>query len=317
MSQSQNPNQFPKAKDILDKELRLSGWHSLTNPTDIFDTLEICVNNTYKHIRSACWGDNVRTMACDALFKEAQAGIRAARKGIESVSFSAVNNTEKAPAKSKTDWFQPVLLVISAILVLWCCIRSRKLLSIAIGVFAVIVIISALMREIQRFIQSGGPMKIVRFLASMFRLEKLLARAENALSKMAEADPKPEAAPMRTKMDIMHLEKECMKQMDIIDSNLVLFNDPVVVSSDEAALSSLVRILIQEKYTGSDSLPDSVKTVLAQHLQAHGLKVVEYSAESAHLFQTQPMDETFTIFPAILDKDGSVIEYGLAGVCEE
>ena len=52
-----------------------------------------------------------------------------------------------------------------------------------------------------------------------------------------------------------------------------------------------------------------------RYLDINGIQLMDYSEDTAHLFQTQPMDETFTIFPAVI-KDGNLEEYGRAGVKE-
>lgn len=107
-----------------------------------------------------------------------------------------------------------------------------------------------------------------------------------------------------------------MRQMDVIDSNLMLFKVQAVTKDDDGTLLSLVRTMIQEKYVNDDAYPEAVAVELQQYLDDNGLTLLDYAPEHAQHFQTQPMDETFTIFPAILDKNGHRIEYGMAGVQE-
>ena len=56
-------------------------------------------------------------------------------------------------------------------------------------------------------------------------------------------------------MNAAALEEECLRQMDVIDSNLGLFHDPAQQKDDNGSLLPLVRMILQEKYACEGTFP--------------------------------------------------------------
>lgn len=308
-------NYFPNACTILSGELKAARWHNLTDPEKIFDVLDSCMDSTYKQVRSACWGDKVRTMACDVLFREAQVSIDLARSSLDAMTVTVSPAPQASVREKKTDWVQPILLLLGAVLVLLGSVGFNMIRTL-LGVLAAMCILSALMREMQKLMQNGAGMKLVRMAAKLLKKEKLLQWAEKLFPAH---DPKPQTnqTALSIELDAAELEAACLQQMNVIDSNLALFFNPVQQKDDGGNLLPLARTILQEKYASPDALPESIEMEVEQYLRANDLRAIEYDPQHAAMFQTQPMDETFTIFPAIVDGNGCLIEYGVAGVQEE
>lgn len=305
---------LPNARTILSEELKLAHWHDLTDPQKIFEVLDSCMDRTYKQVRSACWGNKVRTIACDVLFKEAQTSVALARSSMEALTVSRVSATEKDGRENSPDWIQPILLLLGTVLVMVSSIHGLNIFRILLGVLAALCILVALLREIQRLLSGGIGVKILNIATKLLKKSKLL----KLIQKGVDLKPKQSAAvKFVLDMNAAALEEECLRQMDVIDSNLGLFHDPVQQKDDTGTLLPLVRTILQEKYACEDAFPESVEAELAQYLHANDLHAVDYDEQHASFFQTQPMDETFTIFPAIVDGKGCVIEHGIAGVRED
>lgn len=302
---------LPNARAILSEELEYAHWYDLTEPQKIFDTLEACMDCTYKKVRSACWGDHTRTIACDVLFKEAQISVALARTSMEAMCLA--RNPEIEKKEKATDWIQPVLLIAAAVLVLIGCIHGLNLLQIFLGAMGALCVLAALMREIRRLMRSSGMAETLLHLAQkLFKKKKWLKWLEKHAASKQPAEEK-----YTLTMNAVALKDDCLRQMDVIDSNLCLFHDAVQPKDDDGTLMPLVRSLLQEKYASVEPFPESLDVELTQYLHDKDLHPVEYDEQHAYLFQTQPMDETFTIFPAILDGEGCMIEPGVAGVKED
>lgn len=307
--------ELPLARTLLAEALKQEKWYGLTDPKMVLSVLDSCVEKTHKSVRGACWGNHVRTMACDALFREAKAGIAMNRRYQEILCVSEPVSAANAAANEKADFVQPILLLVGAVFALWGSIGGMNIIKTLIGIAGGVCIIGALLREMQRCIADKFVMGLIRFGAKLFRKEKWLQRAEKWINKSAAKQETPRSAPPRFRLDPAVLEEVCLRQMDIIDENLAFFNDPEEVGNDDEALMPLAELLLQEKYDGGISM--ELAEMLDQYLRARKLQVLEYDAEHAGLFHTQPMDETFTISPAILDENGKIISYGVAGVREE
>lgn len=304
---------MPSAHVILAEELKLAGFHNLTEPRAICDAMEACIERTYKQVRSACWGNRMRTIACDVLFREAQQSAAALRAALEGVTVN-LPAPENCGAR-KADWLQPVLLLAGAALGLLGSVRSFNVISILLGVGAALCILAALLRELQRAFADGAGIKLARIIARRLKLSKLLAFAEKHAAAQ-HASP-AEAAQPSLALDAAALGTSLLQQMDVIDENLGLFRDEAQPADQSGALLPLMRAILQERCADPQSIPEPIAVELEQYMRANGLRAVEYDAAHASLFQTQPMDETFTIFPAILDGKGNIIEHGIAGVQEE
>jgi len=303
---------FPSAREILSEELKSAGWHEQTEPSKLFDTLDACMERTYEQVRSACWGNKMRTMVCDVLFREAQTSVDLARASVESLSISRVSTQGKR--ENRPDWIQPTLLLLGAVLGLLGSIHGINFLRIFLGILGAMCVLGALIREFQRLLHSGIALKLLQAMAKLLKKAKWL----KLLLKRIDAKPRQEAqSEMMVEMNAEALEEICLRQMDVIDSNLGLFHDPAQQKDQGGMLLPLAQILLQEKYARGDVFPEAVEAELMQYLRANSLRIVDYDAQHASFFQTQPMEETFTIYPAILDGEGRVVEYGVAGVREE
>lgn len=317
------------AKAAFDDELTLSKWHHIKDPQQSIKVLVECLERTHKRVRSACWGDRMRLAACDALFREAQAGVMLTQEALHSIGATvstapvAVEAPEPKQAES-ADWIQLTLLTLSSVFALISFVKSEYLTNILLGVAAVLCILMALLRE-GRSIHWEGPLAHIAKWLSRFALWKRLGEMCKRLLPAKKPLPSPAvrtAPPKQTVQVSVHLDAEkikaaCLHQMEVIDSNLMLFSEPSSAQDTKGSLLSLVRTMIQEQYVTPNAYPGAVSDELQRYLQDNGLILVDYSPEQAHLFQTQPMDETFTIFPAILDRDGRLMEYGMAGVQEQ
>lgn len=317
--------QMISAKATLEEELILAKWHEWTEPQQSFKVLFECLERTHKRVRSACWGDRMRLAACDALFREAQAGVLLAQESLAAVRATVHMEAEEAQtppaAESGTDWVQIILLAISAVLALISFVKTVLITNIILGVLAVLCILMALLREGRNIQWNAFLLKLLSPLVKRLHCQWLakpftvLAQEKPAAKQFVAAAPN---AATSVSIEIKHdqLKDVCMRQMDVIDSNLMLFKVQAVTKDDDGTLLSLVRTMIQEKYVNDDAYPEAVAVELQQYLDDNGLTLLDYAPEHAQHFQTQPMDETFTIFPAILDKNGHRIEYGMAGVQE-
>lgn len=331
------------AKKTLDEELSLAQWASIQDPKKSLPVLYDCVDRTHKRVRSACWGDKVRLNACDALFKQAQAGISLAQDALDTIN-ATVNLPHQPPARDGADWPQIILLILSAVLGLICFVRSAFIINILLGVAAVLCMLLALLRECRKILWQGMAINLLTKAARLLRWKWLGRQIEKLIRKCGETEAAA-AVPQLTAtvtvtMNTQDVYAACMDQMEIIDSNLPLFTTPDVSSDEKGALLSLVYTMIQEQYASegiypehmpaevldylktnalqyvrAEMYPATVTTALQKYLQENNLTLVDYSPEHEQLFQTQTMDETFTIMPAIL-KNGHLLEYGAAGVQE-
>ncbi len=323
-----NRNAMPKAQDVLRAELAKSGVHKLEDPAQVADALNACLEAAYQQLRSACAGDQTRTRACDTLFREAKEGLNLARAAAAAVQ-AEVDETASLPetAEEQVDWIQPLLLLAAALLALAGSVRGLNVLSVLnllnllptlMGLLAVLCILAALMREAAWMFGSGKLAALLLRLAKKKRKLQWLAKAAGLIKKAPAKGPAAPAVKMAvTKtIDPAALTEALMKQMAVIDSNLPLFSDPVQQADAGQELLPMVRAMLQEKYAARCTYPEAVEVQLQQYLAANGLICVEYAEEQAHLFQTQPMAETFTIYPAIIDREGRIVEQGFAGVKE-
>ena len=299
---------LPNARTILAEELKHAQWQDLTDPQRIFEVLDSCMDRTYKQIRSACWGNKVRTIACDVLFKEAQMSVVFARSSMEALT---VSETEKAGRENSLDWIQPLLLLLGTALVLASSVHVLNIFRIITGVLASLCVGIALLREIQRLLSSDICAKILNMAARLFKKSKLLKLIQKNVDLKLKQSTEVKFV---LDMNAAALEEECLRQMDVIDSNLGLFHDPAQQKDDNGSLLPLVRMILQEKYACEGTFPESVEAELERYLYANDLHAIDYDEQHASFFQTQPMDETFTIFPALLNGKGYVIERGIAGV---
>lgn len=310
-----NKHELPRARVLLEESLAQEKWEKLTEPKAILRVLDGCVEETHMGVRSACYGNHVRTMACDALFKEAKAGIALSCRAQEALCVSSAAPAAVPAQEEKVDFVQLILLLVGAVLALWGCVGGLNILKTIVGLVGAVCIIGALLREAQRCLTGKCILKVVGFAAKLFRKEKWLKAVEKWAGKPAAKQNVPQEAPLYFRLDAAELKEACLHQMDIIDANLPLFDDPEKPQGDDGSLAALAELLLQEKYDGGIS--EELAEMLDQYMRARKLQVVEYSPEHAKLFHTQPMDETFTISPAILDENGKIISYGVAGVREE
>lgn len=305
---------FPNARDILYEELKRARWHDLTDPQKIFEALDSCMDRTYQQVRGACWGNRVRTIACDVLFKEARTGVALARASMEALTVSRVSAAEGAGGEKAQDWVQPILLLLGAALALASGLYGLNIFRTLLGVLAALCILAALMRELHRLMRGGIAAKLLYRAAGLFGKTKWL----KPIRKDIDMTPKrADKAEFVLELNTAALEKACLEQMEVIDANLELFRDPAAQQDDRGTLLPLARTLLQAKYARGAAFPKSVEAELARHLHDNDLHLLEYDKQHASLFQTQPMDETFTIFPAVVDGKGRVVEQGIAGVCED
>lgn len=136
---------LPNARLILSEELKSAHWHVLTDPQKVFDMLDSCIDRTYKRMRSACWGDKIRTVVCDVMFKEVQASVALARSSMEALSVLHAFDTEKK--EKETDWLQPILLLAAAALVLIGGVYGINLLRVLLSTLGALCVLLAFMRE--------------------------------------------------------------------------------------------------------------------------------------------------------------------------
>lgn len=299
---------IPKAKEIFQKELRQEHSQALLTPQQCADVLDACLERTYKQVRSNCLGDTVRIMACDTLFKEARESVSLLSTSLNTVVVPSVTQ-QAAPA---TDVIQLALLLAGALLAVLSC-GGVKIFSVLLGSAAAVCVIAALLREARKQALEGAFIGIACKVLRKFKcktkadeLEKRYARPVQSMSQCAPA----------LQLKTQNLEAACIRQMEIIDENLGLFSSENQAKDQDYTLLPLVRTLLAEQYADRKAVPASVQKETEQYLRANGLRTVDYDSAHGHLFDIQPMDETFTMFPAILDEKGQLLERGMAGVKE-
>ncbi len=299
---------IPQAKKIFQEELKQENSQALLTPKQCADMLDACLECTYKQVRSGCLGDTVRMMACDTLFKEARESVSLLSTSLNAVIVPSVTQ-QAAPAM---DVIQLVLLFAGALLAVLSC-GSVKIFSVLLSAAAAVCVIAALLREARRQALEGALIGITCKLLRKLKCRKGAAALEKRYAKPAPSVP--QSAPV-LQVRAEELEAACIRQMEIIDQNLGLFSSASQAKDQDRALLPLVCTLLQEQYADRDALPATVQKATEQYLRANGLRTVDYDSSHSHLFDIQPMDETFTMFPAILDEKGQLLERGMAGVKE-
>lgn len=318
-------NELPSARDILLKELETANWRQIDTPQKVLHTVHNCMENVRIQMVSACWGNKARTDACNTLFREAQAGVALAIDSIAAVRAEQLEDisfpmqTEKSASSSK-DYVQFVLLVAGAICIMLGGSFSLSIRKMIFGAMGSLFVIVALMREARRTLD----IDTIRFLLKKVIRNKRMQKfaddiAVDHLNDSATDLSHKAVRTLKVRAFIDHdsIEAACIEQMEIIDANLLLFTDDSQKVDDDGRMWPLVRILLQEKYAADHTLPPTVEAEMNRYIRNNDLTLLEYTAENAGHFQTQQMDETFTIFPAVLDKNGRIVEYGVAGVKED
>lgn len=329
-------------KTIFAEESERSGWKKQREPQALLRALGETMENTRVRAAGACFGSQLRTDACNALFRAAGVGIEtaaAAALGVR-VEQDAVKTPEKTPEvtlvvkeEKPADYLQPALLAAGFIAcALTMNITLKKPLTLLSPIAALLLGV-ALVREVMEMKQSGalaglvrivlGKGLIARKVIAVLQLEPEKEKPQPAAKDAAKAEAKAagetaqSARPVMDEKQIEKIDALCMKQMDLIAQNLPQEQQAPAQPDEERVLWPLVRTMLQKKYAEEMAFPADVEDELARYFRANGLSVYAYSEEHAALFKTQPMDETFTIFPAVVGQDGRIVEYGQACVKEE
>lgn len=325
-------NQQFTIQQVFLQESKNIGWMNETNPNLLFGGVRKAMENTRRIVANQCYGNQTRIDACNALFREAQAGVDLALQTLTSTQLTCVQPQQpvQQPAQQETEgvtsekmapWLQLALVVGGFA----CCfLTSRKdlLLVLAILLLGVASVLQA--KHLLETVDIPGILKFVAKIIPNKHVRKWVgnAIAKNASKKKAKAAntpaPAQTAAPtgqIQQQLDVQAIENACLAQLKLIEANLPIFLPPVVQKDDSEELWSLVRTMLQQRYADHVVYPQDVEEEIQRYLDINGIQLMDYSEDTAHLFQTQPMDETFTIFPAVI-KDGNLEEYGRAGVKE-
>lgn len=297
-----------QAKEIFQKELKQQNSPALLTPQQCADVLDACLERTYKQVRNGCLGDTVRINACDTLFKEARESVNLLSASLNAAVVPSVTQ-QAAPA---TDVIQLALLMAGALLAVLSC-GSVKIFSVLLGAAAAVCVIAALLREARRQALDGALIGMACKALRKFKRKKAAEELEKRYAKPAQTVL--QSAPA-LQLKVADLAAACIRQMKIIDENLGLFSSEGQAKDQNHTLLPLVRTLLAEQYADRKAVPASVQKETEQYLRANGLRTVDYDSAHGHLFVIQSMDETFTMYPAILDEKGKLLERGMAGVKE-
>ena len=333
---------------IFIEESARSGWKDQTEPKALFVKLGETIENTRVRAAGLCFGSQLRTDVCNALFRCAAAGAETAAAAALGVAVIPGKDRKQPAGKQKdkdqdekkttADFLQPALLgagfVLSALTISVSLKRPLSLLS----PFAALVLGVAFVREVQKMRAAGELAQLARVIIrkkkladtviELLKLEKQPEQpAEAAGAAEADKTDAPEQKQQAIAQDpaaravdaalIEKLDALCLKQMAFIEQNLPVFEEAPAKPDEDQVLWPLVRTMLQKKYADETAFPEEVEDELSRYFRANGLSVYEYGEEHAALFKTQPMNETFTIFPAIVGQDGRIVEYGQACVKTE
>lgn len=324
-------NQQPTIQKIFLQESQNIGWRKETDPGKLFGGVRQAMENTRRIAANQCYGNQTRIDACNALFREAQAGVDLALQTLTSTQLTYVQPQQpvQQPAQQETEgdtsektapWLQLALLVGGFA----CCfLTTRKdlLLVLAILLLGVATVLQA--KHLLETVDIPGILKFVAKIIPNKHVRKWVGNAiakneskkKNTKAANIPATPSAPAGQIQQQLDVQAIENACLAQLTLIEQNLPVFLPPVVQKDDSEELWSLVRTMLQQRYVDHAVYPQDVEEEIERYLDTNGIQLVDYSEDTAHLFQTQPMDETFTMFPAVV-KDGNLAEYGRAGVKE-
>lgn len=331
------------AQDLFTAQLSHTAWQDAATGPQMLEALSAALAATHQQVRSQYPGDLVKLNACDALFRQARAGLAVTAAALaepeQSAEAPVTADRPALPAKGK---HAPNVLhaaVLAAMLALFVLLALLLRYTTAYGtvelpayLFANALLALLLLMigwellfrigRLRAVLDEEGMGGLVTRLGKALRLQWLAklgasmsSRYRSSLAQWQFGAPvqvieKP-AVPQRDK-----LLQSCLELLRIIDSNLPLFAAPQQ-AVQKADYSPLLRALIQESYSNRGHMSAELLAMLNDQLRSNGWTLLDYAPEHEHLFTTQPMSETFTIFPAIMDEQQQLIETGFACVKEE
>lgn len=308
--------QLSNIQQIFLQECQANNCMKETDPEKLFGGVREAMEQTRAKVSSQCFGNKNRIDACNALFREAQTGVELAKETLILTTF-----TQEVPGKPEgaepQDVKKPEYLSLALLLAGFCCcffaLKFQLLLPVALLAIGV-----ALVLEGKKLLENMDFSSAVKLAMKLIPNKKLRKWAEKVAAGTPQEENAKEPAPtgeIRMTMDADAILKACLSQLAVIEQNLPIFQPPVIQKDQNEELWSLVRTLLQEKYAAHTVFPPAVENELEMYLEANEVELIDYSEDTAHLFHTQAMNETFTMFPAVI-RSGQLEEYGLAGVKE-
>ncbi len=303
-------------QSIFGEESAANRWKEASGTEQQLDGMCDALENARKVVASRCYGDQTCIDASNALFQQVRAGLDTTRKALATLTLTRQASQEAQQKQSP--WVLPALLAGAAV----CCILSVSFrlgfLKSFMAVLAAVLVAFALLKALLDIWHLVDLPALVRKVAGIIPVKKLRKWVEKWAGTLPgpAAVEKPGTAAMA--LDTAAMEDSLTAQLMLIEQNLPMFTEQpqTVVHPGGDELWPLVRTMLQTKYTAGAVFPERVEEELESFLAGNGMSLVEYSAENAQLFTTQTMDETFTIFPAVL-KDGKVLERGRAAVAQK
>lgn len=302
-------------QSIFMQETQENGWKELSGTEEQLTGAADALENTRKVVASRCYGDQTRIDASNAMFQQAKAGVDTARRTL----FAAKLAQPKAPGQ-QSPWLTVALLAGTVVFSIFAVSVKLGFLKSFMAVVAALLAGAALVMEVLRLWSTADLPGMLKKLVSFVPARKLRKWLEKSLENRQKkaAEPETEQPAPEVVLDAPLLEECLQSQLALIEQNLPTFTEQpqTVVHPGGDELWPLVRTMLQSRYTAGAAFPERVEDELENFLTGNGITLVDYSKENAHLFTTQQMDETFTIFPALI-KDGKVLERGRAAVAKE
>ena len=301
-------------QEFFAQESEKNGWQQESEPEKMLLGAREAMENTRVLAASSCFGNQPRIDASNAMFQVAKAGVEQTLQTVESMQLTAPQ-TAGGSDESKPDWVQAALLLGAFLCCAFAFTAKLGILRSLLTILAAVMAGTALVREAGRLIRLLDLSGAVKLFAKTIRWKKLRTWLEKQADGLRKKQQPAAALPPQVRLDADAVGNACLAQMQLIGENLPLFNEVEqnVIQPGGEELWPLVRTMVQRKYSEKAVYPEIVEDELNTFLAENKIQLVDYSPENAHFFTTQTMDETFTIFPAIL-RDGRMMEHGRAGV---